>query len=70
MNYDNLNGYDFDENSYRYRKYAIDNLIYQFKIKFFQIYLIGICNKLIEKYSPNETKRFKKIDKRELEIYV
>ena len=41
-----------------------DNSIKEFKTKFFQIYLIGICNNLIEKYSPNETKRFKKIDKR------
>ena len=40
-----------------------DNLFKEFKTKFFQIYLIGICNKLIEKYSPNETQRFKKIDK-------
>ena len=41
-----------------------DNSIKEFKTKFFQIYLIGICNNLIEKYSPNETKRFKKIDKK------
>ena len=40
-----------------------DNSIKEFKTKFFQKYLIGICNKLIEKYSPNETKRFKKIEK-------
>ena len=38
-----------------------DNLIIEFKTNFFQIYLIGICNNLIEKYSPNETKRFKKV---------
>ena len=38
-----------------------DNSIKEFKTKFFQIYLIGICNNLIEKYSPNETKRFKKV---------
>jgi hypothetical protein len=40
-----------------------DNLIIEFKTKFFQIYLIGICNNLIKKYSPNETKRFKKVNK-------
>ena len=39
-----------------------DNIIYEFKTRFYQKYLIEICNKLIEKYSPLETRRFKKID--------
>ena len=39
-----------------------DNIIYEFKTRFYQIYLIEMCNNLIRKYSPLETRRFKKID--------
>jgi len=52
-----------DESIRKNNKFRIDNEIYKFKTKFYQIFLIEICNKLIEKFFPNETSRFKKIDK-------
>ena len=42
-------------------KYRIDNEINKFKTRFYQIYLIEISNKLIEKYIPEEEKKFQKI---------
>jgi len=53
-----------DESIRKNNKFRIDNEIYKFKTKFYQIFLIEICNKLIEKYFPKETDRFKKIDKK------
>ena len=61
VNTNNLNENTESEKKTIGKKRRIDNIIYKFKTKFFQNYLIGICNKLIEKYSPNETKRFKKV---------
>ena len=43
-------------------KYRTDNEMNKFKTRFYQIYLIEISNKLIEKYIPEEEKKFQKID--------
>ena len=53
-----------DQSKREHDKYRIDNEIYKFKTKFYQIYLIEICNKLIEKYFPEEKRKFLKIDKK------
>jgi len=53
-----------DQSKREHDKYRIDNEIYKFKTKFYQIYLIEICNKLIERYFPEEKRKFLKIDKK------